>query len=48
MSVAICNLCPTDGEKEPFKVPWSGTTGADNISAAIMKEHLLSEHGVAT
>jgi hypothetical protein len=40
--VAKCNLCK---DKEPFTVPWSNTP-ADNVSAAIMKEHLASEHGV--
>jgi hypothetical protein len=44
MSEASCNLC--EDRDNPFTVPWSGTTAADNISAEIMKEHLWKEHGV--
>ena len=39
---ARCNLCPD--EAEAFRVPWP----LDPIGVELMKEHLLSEHGVRT
>ena len=40
MSVATCNVCKGEDATEPFQVPW------DAIGAALMQDHLASEHGI--